>query len=318
MEHPSSRGSMHLGFWAVLIVTALLLLLAGALTGCPGAAPEYDVEVTRDLTYGVGYVKLAGTSGYETKALLLDVYYPEGNRSDSKPAMVLIHGGRFREGDKEKPELVDIARFFTRRGYVCFSISYRLLGDDPPGPDYLPGFDVFKAAHAALVDSKAAVRYVRARSDVYGIDPDSIIVLGESAGAIAALTVAVTDDDDYLQDTEELGVPAQNHPGVSSQVAACVDLWGSANHILDEFDRRDPPIMVVHGEEDREPGASFAAARLIHGLLELYGIPHEFYAIEDEGHGAWDARANGKGLNYMILDFLNEHVFPQNKLLRLL
>jgi acetyl esterase/lipase len=194
---------------------------------------------------------------------------------------------------------------------VAFSINYRLTAENPPAPDYWDIGNVPRAAHASFVDAKAAVRFVRANSDIYGIDPNKIVVWGESAGAIAAIAVAVTEQGEFENDGEDFPIPQLNHPAVSSEVQGCIELWGGTlGVLLIEFDVNDPPMMVLHGEEDDEPFVSFQQAELIHLTLEALNIPHEYYPIENAEHGAWNARVNGRGIKLLALDFINEHVAP--------
>lgn len=288
-----------------LKTAALLAVVAWSLTACPGGG----IAIDRDVVYGVGFVEdPAGPGTYTTKNLLLDAYYPVDDSGTDKPAIILIHGGTFQEGSKEKEEIVEFAQYFARRGFVAFSIDYRKTGDKPPAPDNVPPISLFEAAHAAFVDTKAAIRWVRANSAVYGIDPNMIVVLGDSAGAFAALTAAVTDPQDYASDGTNFPVPPSNYPQVSPAVQGCIDLWGSADHVLLKFDRNDPPMMIVHGEDDDNFFTPFGAAQRIHGLCELLDIPHEFYPIEDAGHGAWDARVNGKDLRRLAYEFVQDHV----------
>ena len=90
---------------------------------------------------------------------------------------------------KSTRKLVEFGNYFAQRGFVVFSMDYRLLFDYPPAPEDFNVSDVFpikgaisQAVHAAMVDVKAAVRYIRANAEEYGVDPDKIAVLGESAG----------------------------------------------------------------------------------------------------------------------------------------
>ncbi|NIA13273.1 MAG: carboxylesterase family protein [Nitrospiraceae bacterium] len=294
------------------VQTALVCMaaLAGVscLTGCPDIPAAFDLKITTDVVYAVGNVS-DGTEPvvWETKDLLLDVYEPV-EKSAARPALLLVHGGSFTEGGKEKEEIVEFARYFAQRGYVSFAMSYRLDGDHPPAPGGLGDLPLIPAIHAAIVDVKAAARFIRANADAYGVDPDRIALLGESAGAIAAVPTAITNADAYSTDDAELPLPESNNPGVSPRVQAYIHLWGNADHVLLELDRSDPPIMIVHGNEDDRFGTWFATSERLHGLLEFYGMPHEFYEAKGFGHGAWDYRLRGKDLKRLVLDFLTEYM----------
>jgi acetyl esterase/lipase len=97
--------------------------------------------------------------------LLLDVYRPKTG-GDRLPACVLVHGGGWTGGDKEK--FTPLAIALAQRGYVVANIEYRLAG----------------AARypAAVQDCVAAVRFVRENARRFGLDPERIGAWGGSAG----------------------------------------------------------------------------------------------------------------------------------------
>jgi acetyl esterase len=131
-------------------VLALLLLALGA----PARATQPSFDVRRDIEYGTA----------NGKRLLLDAYVPPG--TERRPAIVMLHGGGWRVGDKAswRPEAEQLAA----KGWVAFSVNYRL--DEPA---------VFPAE---IDDAQAAVRWVRAHAEEYRVDPARIGALGESAG----------------------------------------------------------------------------------------------------------------------------------------
>lgn len=292
--------------WTAAAASLVLVLLL-SLAGCPGPAPVGGLQVEKDVVYGVGYARESVDSDWYLKDLLLDVYKTD-DTSSPKPAVVVVHGGSFNEGSKEKEEIVSLARYLAHRGYVVFPINYRLTADHPAAPSYWSVFNLTATVHAASVDTKAAVRFVRANAGRFGVDPDRIGLIGESAGAIAGVAVAVGDEDRFNRDSGSLPVPEQNLPEVSDAVGAYVHLWGGADHVLLDLDGSDPPIMIVHGEDDDTFFASAGASERLHAGLELLGIPHEYYEAENTGHGAWDYRLRLQSLNALILAFLQEYL----------
>lgn len=290
-----------------MLLSTLMALSVAALAGCPSPVSP-GVTITTDVTYAVGYVSDSDTSTTWTlKPLLIDIYEPASSKA-TNPAILLVHGGSFTDGSKEKEEIVEYAKFFANHGYVAFAMNYRLSGDYPPAPSYWQTLAVTSSAHAAMVDIKNAVRFIRANAEEYGVDTERIGLMGESAGAIAGAAVAFTDDDEFVTDGDEFAVPEQNHPGISARVNAYCHFWGNADLFLTEVDRNDPPVMIVHGTDDDETFTPFASAKRLHSLLELYGIPHEFYEAEGYGHGAWEYRNNMKNLKQLMLAFLDEQL----------
>ena len=92
----------------------------------------------------------------EGERLLADVTIPPS--TGPHPAVLLIHGGYWRFGNKSNMRRQ--ADFLAARGYTVVSIDYRLA---PQATMPLQIYDV-----------KAAVRWMRANADRFRIDPDRI------------------------------------------------------------------------------------------------------------------------------------------------
>ena len=185
----------------------------------------HDVAVTEDVTYGIGGVDyVAGRGPGRYRDLKLDVYTPLGGNSEPRPALILAFGGAFHRGSKvveifegENPStgMAEYCREFARRGYVCFSIDYRLMQEAPdPGvtPFLLPGqpqnrdrIDFVRnilglppstpemmndTLEAATDDMTRAVHFVRSQSGRFNVDISRITIGGFSAGAAIALNSA--------------------------------------------------------------------------------------------------------------------------------
>ncbi|WNR42778.1 alpha/beta hydrolase [Paenibacillus roseipurpureus] len=114
--------------------------------------------------------------------LRLLVMEPKEPADSPRPCLVFIHGGGFTGG---KPEmLLPQCRYFTRLGYVCVSVEYRLIqmeGEFPTG-------DSIKLEDC-IVDCKEAVRYVRSHAHQWNVDANRIGLIGESAGGYLACAV---------------------------------------------------------------------------------------------------------------------------------
>src|SRR5438876_12315325 len=106
-----------------LVRAAVLACVVAVAAGCtlqyqvpPGAAPlRYrdlvfsSVKTTKDITYGSAVDQQGNTV-----TLKLDLYRPSGDRVASRPAIVWVHGGAFKSGDKTSPEIVDEATTFAK------------------------------------------------------------------------------------------------------------------------------------------------------------------------------------------------------------
>jgi acetyl esterase/lipase len=105
----------------------------------------------------------------------------------NRPAIVWIHGGGWTGGITET--FFPHARYFASRGAVGFCIHYRLVKAD--GSVTLAD---------CLADCKSAIRYIREHAEELGIDPDKIIVAGDSAGGHLASCLGTVDGFDSPTD----------------------------------------------------------------------------------------------------------------------
>ena len=123
--------------------------------------------------------------------LYLDVYRPETPRAD-KAAVISLFGGGFFAGARDNRQMKDVARVLTERGFTVISIDYRLGFRDKEM--VAQNRSVFKLTglfnwciDIAVEDCAAAISWVCANSGMLDIDPDRIILTGNSAGAVTVL-----------------------------------------------------------------------------------------------------------------------------------
>lgn len=122
------------------------------------------------------------------------------------PTVLCIHGGGFRAGKRESYDALCVK--LAERGYVAATITYRLA-----------------PAHkfpAAVHDTKAAVRWLRANAKTYKINPDKIGVTGGSAGGHLAQFLAVTANVPQFEGTG-------GNADQSSRVACVVNVYGPSD-----------------------------------------------------------------------------------------
>ncbi len=227
----------------------------------------------------------------------------DGAGSGPHPALVLIHGGSWRSGDKGEgstdPTITN--RILASRGITVYDIEYRLV----PGATF----------PAQLEDVTCALGYIRAHAAEDGVDPERVALLGRSAGAQLALVAAYRAGRDPLPDG--CGRPATVRGVISLygptdlargyRVPADPDLIGGPGAIADflggtpdavpatyalatpqsSLDRPVPPTLLIHGTADQivKPfdSESLAAALSQHGdavvLIELPWAGHGFDAV---------------------------------------
>jgi pectinesterase len=138
---------------------------------------------------------------YGQRALHLDIFRPENKKS--LPAVILIHGGGWRTG--ERSQGIPIAQRLAAHGYVAATVEYRL--------------SIEALYPAAVYDLKAAVRWMHAHAAEYSIDTTRIAVLGCSAGGQLAALLGTTNGDRRFEGSG-------GNAGHSNDVHAVVDIDG--------------------------------------------------------------------------------------------
>lgn len=278
---------------------------------------KYEVETLKNVVYGKG---LTNNTSPTEMPLKLDVFMPK-RKINNKPAILLIHGGGFTGGSKEHTYIVAMANYFASRGWVAFSIDYRLQKHQGTVPQNFKEFvnknihtrpERALAVYPANRDAKAALRWVYANAEKFGINTNYITVGGGSAGAIIAVQLGCSDKSDYtnelsLNEDPTLKTTNLEHP---TKVHTILDFWGGPAAVIalgkikkeQKFDSQDAPIMIVHGTKD--PTVSFKEAMALKKIYTKTGVPYEFYPIKGKGHGLWQVKVNGKSLSELSLDFI--------------
>lgn len=136
----------------------------------------------------------------DSEAQKLDIFIPAGK--GPFPAVILIHSGSFRAGDKKMayPKALRL----VKQGYVAIPVNYRLSGE--------------ATFPAAVHDCKAAIRFVRAHADAYKVQADKIACWGTSAGGNLAAMMATSAGDSLMAGT------VGQHLAESTSVQATV-IW---------------------------------------------------------------------------------------------
>ena len=114
----------------------------------------------------------------------LDIYRPRS--FDSVPVVVFIHGGGWFNGDKGYVAGEDVA-YFTSRNIAFVSINYRNVPTAQTDGLYPPVL-------GPLGDAKRALQFLRYHAKQFAIDPQRVVLLGESAGAFGALWLGLAPD----------------------------------------------------------------------------------------------------------------------------
>lgn len=263
------------------LAAACLPALAWALLGPAPPSAAAAVDIRRDVIYGTA----------AAKPLTLDAYVPPGPAA-RRPAVLLIHGGGFRVGDKAsfEPEATRLAE----RGWVAFSLNYRL--DEP------------SAFPAEADDVQAAVRWVRAHAEDYRVDPARIGALGESAGGtltalLATLGQGALDADARIKVGVAWSGPmdltaltrgrgdAYARQLMDCTLDACADRFEQASPVT-HVDRSDAPLLLFNSADEQVP---LAQAQAMDERLGQAAVEHQLEVLPGSRHSldyrddAWPA-----------------------------
>ena len=188
----------------------------------------------------------------------LDITYPEIGEPPYR-SIVVFHGGGWASGDKESETIASIFQAVTQ-GYAVIGVNYR-LADEVTWP---------KPLH----DAKAAIRFIRANAETYGLASKKLVVWGASSGGHIAEMLAATNNQPEFEDL------TMGNENESSAVQGVVAWYGvadmstltdagtpMANTIMgfdvrvektrasdaspvDLVNEKFPPILLIHGTKD--------------------------------------------------------------------
>lgn len=295
--------------WTVI----LPVLLSFAVFSCvTDKIDKNQAAVVRDLIY-------AERTGVQLRA----DWHPanmDGHKAGANmPACIVIHGGGWFKGDKKDME--SISARLADYGIGALNIKYRLA------PDY--------RFPAPVIDTKDAIRWLKANASRLGVDPDRVCLMGYSAGAHLALMAGFTQPSDGLDDTTPPGAKIFRFPDGSvlkdlpkdlrvKAIAAGgtpVDLTdGSYNKYYEKFFgkppteipqtyraaspityvRKDlPPVFLYHGKNDWI--VEVEQSRRLVDKLRSVGVDVEYLEVTF-GHVAtflFDDKEVGAAINFL-------------------
>ena len=174
------------------ILSICLTLCAGlmlrAQNGQRFLSPVFDEIAVQS---EVQYSSAAPVGSDDPDPLYFDFYHPLGDTMAYRPLVITVFGGAFVAGNRSWCDMVAYAEALSHYGYVVASINYR-LGFKPLAPD------VDRAGYRALQDAHAAVCYLIANADEFGIDPDVKVSLNYD------LTYGSEPKDDIIETARQL------------------------------------------------------------------------------------------------------------------
>ena len=288
------------------------LFLAVTLPALADAAKDFEIRKNID------YV------GTQNSRQMLDLFLPLKKADKPRPLLVYIHGGGWEAGSKNDAGV--LPPLITDGNYVGASVGYRLTNQ----------------AHwpAQIHDCKAAIRWLRAHSAEYGIDPERIAVYGISAGGHLVSLLGTTTGDGPKELEGDIGA----HVGVSTKVACVINFCGPCDFItfagkgsqisvespgtaitkllggplsankdaavaaspVTHITKNDPPFLHIHGTKD--PLVPYDQAMEFNAALKKAGVPSTLLTGTDGSHVFFSAELVGH-----MKTFLAHHLLGESK-----
>ncbi len=277
-------------------------------TGTAGLPSPAPVLIYRDIPY-------EQIQGVDPNLLSLDIYAPLAGGLDapqpaahSYPVLVMIHGGSWRESDKNTASVAGTkSQYFTAQGVVFVSLNYRLAP---------------QAKHPAQVrDVAAALAWIHTYIGHYGGDAGQIYVMGHSAGGQLAALAAT--DERYLEaqgmqlgmlkgvillDGVGLDIPALVTPATQPMYANAFGtdpaVWKDASpveHIA--AGKGIPPFLIFYAGQTPDMQAT---SQELAQALTAAGVKNWLVAAEGRTHATIteDVGAPGDPVTLRIMEFL--------------
>jgi acetyl esterase/lipase len=273
-----------------------------------------ETIISTDIVYGlVPFLNFPYTNESSTtiRELKMDIYQPKDDGLNNRPAIIFAHGGGFVTGFRDVDDMIALCDSFAQKGYVTATIDYR------QGVEVVDNSNLHytRTAYRGLQDGRAAIRFLRANAETYGINPNEIYWGGNSAGSFIGLNCIYLDENekpsyaDVISYTNPLfpfntintpdlgGLDLGSNLSFSGGPNAVMALWGGVSDTLIIEAENNQAVFLIHGTDDlivpfnSGPPFSLYNIALVYGSnsintrLNNIGIPaSETYFVQGEGH----------------------------------
>jgi acetyl esterase/lipase len=317
-------------------IAALLLLAAGAAAQARAPGSYTAATTYKKLAPAYPFIRIASSEAPASvraltgityvqrgaHTLQLDLYLPARPKAIPVPGIVFVHGGGWRTGVRDN--FTPMAIRMAERGYAAATITYRL------SPEAL--------YPAAVLDARAAVRWMRMHAAEYGIDQNRIAIGGGSAGGQIAALAGVTDglvrfdpDDgpgvvssavqaivniDGLSDfSSEAARSYEDDPAKQPSSAGAwfggryaekEALWREASPLF-YVNAKTPPILFIGSGQ---PRFSLGREEMVARMREM-GVPSRVMVLPDTPHSFWLFDPWLGPTVEATVGFLDEYLRPQ-------
>ena len=279
------------------VLLSCVIVAGSAAAALAQLSPTADWATHAQNRYAVlANITYLTASGYESK---LDIYRRRDVQTP-QPTLVFFHGGGWISGVKEASLMALVP--WLEMGWNVVNVEYRMAR--------------VAEAPAAVEDALCALRYVVNNAAANNIDPNRIVVSGESAGGHLALAVGMIPSTAGLAAICAGGGFTGSEASVP-RVAAIINWYGitDVNDLLSGVNARSyavqwigsarnrdetartvspltyvraglPPILSIQGDAD--PIVPYSQNTRLHEALAKAGTPNELLTIKGGGHGGFN------------------------------
>lgn len=198
--------------------------------------PEYindsfDMIPSTGNETGVRYINDVVYAEMPEADLHLQILVPftRNGLSGPLPCIVHVQGSAWKK-QNVYGSLPDVAKL-AAKGYVIAVVEYRHSG--------------IASFPAPVIDAKNAVRFLRKNAAEYGIDPEKMIIAGNSSGGHTAVYAGFTHNDNTEDDL---------YPGFSGETAGVINYYGSTSFMFEYSNPSTPEHLTPESPEGMEAG----------------------------------------------------------------
>lgn len=196
-------------------------------------------------------------------------------------AILVVPGGGFRAVAKDL-EGSEICNWVIQQGMTCAMLKYRV----PQIWQNRKGIGQRPKKLLALEDGQRAMRLLRQRASIYGIDPNKIGVLGFSAGAYIAAEMSNSEERTYpLTDAADRLSPIPNF-AIIAYTARMLDNSKGKNSLelqpWVKISPKAPPTLIIHAMNDPIDNIRHPMAYAL--ALTEAGVPVDMRIYAKGGH----------------------------------
>jgi para-nitrobenzyl esterase len=261
---------------------------------------SYDSMTLRD------FRKAKSLFGKDTSLNVL-FFEPSHDTATNRQVIIYLHGGGFISGSEYESSAKALCGDLALRGYVVASVGYRYgvnFNGNKTTSDSIQS--ELSTIYIGTQDARAAIRFLKANTEVARLDTGKITMVGSSAGAVLALNVAYLDQAEVppaiVSKYGPLDGPLYyDYPFYSTKIGLIMNLEGA---IIDTnlLTKGNTPVMSIYGEQDP--------------FYKLTGFTMSAPPIKYYGGQSIHLRANHVQIPNLLFSFPGEHGFllsPSNE-----